>query len=88
MAKEVTHAVEFRDPIQPELGPDRQLFVLTCDDGSIYEFQKLEDAPLWNLRARGEIGEPRNHWTQRKAPLPSDVKDTLNDTLGQNKWAK
>lgn len=88
MAKQVTHAVNFTDPIQPTLGPDRRLFVLACDDGSIYEFQKMSDAPVWNLRARGSRGEARTAWTTRRAPLPSDVKDTLNDTLGEKKWAK
>mgnify|MGYP006285349999 CR=1 FL=1 len=88
MAKEVTNAVKFRDPIQPSIGPDRELFVLACDDGSIYEFQKMEDSPVWNLRARGGRSEPRSSWTTRRAPLPADVKEILNDTLGKKKWTK
>lgn len=88
MGKEVTHAVEFSDPIQPEIGPDRILFVLVCDDGSAYEFQKIEDAPQWNLRARGSLDDPRHRWTTRRAPLPTNVIDTLDDELGEKKWTK
>lgn len=88
MGKEVTHAVEFRDPRQMNLGPDRYLFVLTCDDGSIYEFQKMSDGRQWSLRARGDMKTPRRDWTQRRAPLPADVTDTLNETLGKKKWHK
>lgn len=88
MAKTVTHAVEFADPIQPELGPDRILFVVTCGDGSVYEFQQMEDAPLWNLRSRGNTDEPIHSWTTRSAPLPTDVIETLNEHLGVGKWEK
>jgi len=88
MAKQVTHAVDFTDPIQPALGPDRVLFVVTCDDGSIYEFQKMEDSPLWNLRARGARDESRDQWSSRRAPLPADVKETLDEELGEKKWAQ
>jgi hypothetical protein len=88
MAKEVTHAVEFRDSVQPDIGPDRYLLVLVCDDGSIYEFQKMEDAPIWNLRARGNRDDPRHQWTHRSAPLPNDVTSVLNDRLGEKKWQK
>lgn len=89
MGKTVTHAVNFRDPIQPDVpGPDRELFVLVCGDGSVYEFQKMEDAPLWNLRSRGAVDEPRSSWTTRRAPLPADVKETLDDELGEKKWTK
>ena len=88
MAKEVTHAVQFRDPIQSSIGPDRLLFVLACDDGSVYEFQKMEDAPMWNLRARGSLDEPRSAWTTRRAPLPTDVIETLDETFGKKKWNK
>jgi len=88
MAKQVTHAVNFSDPIQPDLGPDRVLFVLACGDGSIYEFQKLEDAPLWNLRSRGDRDKSPHEWTARRAPLPTSVIDTLDDELGEDKWSK
>jgi hypothetical protein len=88
MAKEVTHAVRFTDPIQQSIGPDRLLFVLACDDGSVYEFQKIEDAPLWNMRARGSVDEPPRTWTSRKAPLPTDVKETLNEAVGEKRWTK
>lgn len=87
MAKEVTHAVEFRDPIQPEIGPDKHLLVLACDDGSLYEFQKFEDSPLWNIRARGERGEPRVNWTDSSAKLPGDVEDQLDDITDES-WTK
>lgn len=87
MAKSVTHAVEFRDPIQPDIGPDRYLLVFACDDGSIYEFQKMEDEPVWNLRSRGERGEHRSRWNTRRSPLPSDVKETI-DELTDTKWVK
>lgn len=86
MAKEVTNAVKFRDPIQGDIGPDRYLFVLACDDGSVYEFQKLEDAPYWNLRSRGDRSEPVSSWTARRAPLPGDVKETLDEYTEQ--WQK
>lgn len=88
MAKEVTNAVQFRDPFQRRLGPDRLVFVLACDDGSVYEFQKLEDAPAWNLRRRGERSEPVSRWTDRRAPLPGDVTETLDDALGKGNWHK
>jgi hypothetical protein len=86
MGKTVTHAHEFRDPIQISAGPDRHLIVLACDDGSLYEFQKLDDAPVWNLRARGSRDEPRRDWTDRKAPLPQDVTDTLDEMAGEKGW--
>jgi hypothetical protein len=88
MAKEVTNAVKFRDPIQPVVGPDRELFVLACDDGSIYEFQKHTDSKIWNLRRRGERSNHPQDWTQRRAPLPSDVIEILDETLGEKKWTK
>jgi hypothetical protein len=87
MAKEVTHAAKFRDPIQPDIGPDRLLFVLACDDGSIYEFQKMEDAPIWNLRSRGERSKSPEQWTTRSAPLPGDVKELLDSALDTD-WRK
>ena len=88
MGKTVTHAVEFRDPVQPSIGPDRLLFVTACDDGSIYEFQRHEDSPLWSLRSRGGRDKPRSEWTRRRAPLPADVEDTLDEELGKKKWSK
>jgi len=88
MAKQVTHAVKFTDPIQPSIGPDRLLFVLACGDGSIYEFQKIEDSPLWNLRSRGDRAESPHNWTARRAPLPEDVEDTLDDEVGEKKWTQ
>lgn len=88
MAKQVTHAVNFTDPIQPSIGPDRLLFVLACDDGSIYEFQKMDDAPLWNLRSRGDRAESPHNWTARRAPLPADVEDTLDEEVGEKKWTQ
>jgi hypothetical protein len=88
MAKEVSHAVKFRDPIQPNIGTDKLLFVLVCDDGSVYEFQKMEDSPLWNLRSRGSLDESPRQWTSRRAPLPTDVTDTLNEALGEKSWNK
>lgn len=88
MAKEVTHANRFKDPIQREIGPDRELFVLICDDKSVYEFQKLEDSPIWNLRSRGDFDEDSHYWTTRSAPLPADVREKLNDELGKGKWTK
>lgn len=86
MAKQVTHAVEFRDPIQPTIGHDKYLLVLACGDGSVYEFQKIEDAPLWNLRSRGDRTEDPRSWTARHAPLPGDVEDTLDDLVGAKSW--
>jgi hypothetical protein len=88
MAKTVTNAAQFRDPHQRSLGPDRHLLVLGANDGSIYEFQKLEDAPCWTLRARGSRTKPRSQWTQSRAQLPSDVTETLNETLGEHGWQK
>jgi hypothetical protein len=88
VAKQVTHAVEFTDPIQGSIGPDRLLFVLACDDGSVYEFQRYEDSNKWNLRARGGTDEPPRTWTSRRAPLPSDVTGTLDETVGEDKWTK
>lgn len=88
MGKEVTHAVRFRDPRQPQVGPDRHLFIMVCDDGSIYEFQKMSDDRIWNLRARGSTSEARWKWTQRRAPLPGDVTETLDETFGEKKWTK
>lgn len=88
MAKQVTHAVEFRDPFQPSFGPDRSIFVVACDDGSLYEFQKMSDSRIWTMRARGDTSTPRRQWTQRRAPLPTDVTDTLDDALGENRWKK
>lgn len=88
MAKEVTHAVEFRDPIQPSVGLDRKLFVLACDDGSLYEFQKYEDAPKWTLRRRGEIGAEPHEWSQRHAPLPGDVEETMDEAVGKKSWTQ
>ena len=88
MGKTVTHAVEFRDPRQPSLGPDRHLFVLTCDDGSMYEFQKMTDDRIWSLRARGDTSTPRHDWTQRRAPLPNDVTETLDEAFGKKRWNK
>lgn len=88
MSKSVTNAVRFRDPIQPDIGPDRELFVLACNDGSVYEFQKMEDAPLWNLRSRGERSESPHYWTSRSAPLPADVKETLDEEVGKKSWNK
>ena len=88
MSKEVTHAVDFADPIQASIGPDRMLFVLACDDGSIYEFQKLEDAPKWNMRSRGSTDEDPSFWSASKAQLPKDVKETLNQLVGKKKWTK
>lgn len=88
MAKEVTHAVTFRDPVQQEIGPDRYLFVVACDDGSLYVFQRLDDHPLWNLRARGSVDEEPRHWTTRSAPLPANVEETLNEHLGEKRWTK
>lgn len=86
MAKTVTHAERFTDPIQASIGPDRLLFVLACDDGSIYEFQRHEDSPLWSMRARGS--RDSDDWTQRRAPLPTDVEETLDETVGKKKWNK
>lgn len=88
MGKEVTHAVEFRDPRQMDLGPDRHLFVMVCDDMSVYEFQKMTDDRIWSLRARGDLTEHRSGWSQRRAPLPSDVKEILNDKFGDKFWTK
>lgn len=88
MAKTVTNTVQFRDPHQRSLGPDRHLLVVGCDDGSIYEFQKLDDTPRWTLRARGSRSKPRRQWTRRRAPLPSDVTESLNETIGENNWEK
>lgn len=88
MGKSVTNAVRFRDPIQPDIGLDRELFVLTCDDGAIYEFQKIEDAPLWEFRARGEKYESPEYWETRRAPLPGDVKATLDEIVGDKSWEK
>ena len=87
MAKEVTHTVEFRDPVQPDIGPDRQLLVLACDDGSLYEFQKYPDEPKWVMRRRGERGAQAHEWTQRRARLPGDVEDTLDDVAGKGQWS-
>jgi hypothetical protein len=86
MAKQVTHAVEFRDPIQMSLGPDKYLFVVACGDGSIYEFQKMEDSKLWNLRSRGSTDESPRSWTARRAPLPGDVEETLDEMIGKDYW--
>lgn len=88
MAKTVTHAVDFTDPIQPDLGPDRLLLVLTCDDGSVYEFQKMEDSPKWNMRSRGSTDEDPQFWKTRRAPLPTDVTDTLDEMVGEKRWTK
>lgn len=88
MGKEVTHAVQFRDPIQMDVGPDKLLFVLACDDGSIYEFQKMSDGRIWSLRARGGRTNDPSEWTQRRAPLPSDVKETLDESVGEKWWTK
>lgn len=88
MGKEVTHAVKFRDPRQPTIGPDREIFLLACDDGSLYEFQKMTDDRIWTMRSRGSTKEPRHSWSQSRAPLPGDVTDTLDETLGKKLWTK
>ena len=88
MGKTVTHANQFRDPHQYSIGPDRILFVLACDDGSVYEFQKMTDGNIWTLRARGDKSTPVAKWTQRRAPLPTDVIETLDETVGKKKWTK
>ncbi len=88
MAKQVTHAAKFTDPVQATIGPNRLLFVTACDDGSIYEFQKLEDAPLWKLRSRGYRDSHPSNWNTRRAPLPADVEETLDEELGEKKWSQ
>jgi hypothetical protein len=86
MAKQVTHAVELRDPIQPDVGVDRLLYVVKCDDDSIYEFQTMEDAPLWEFRSRGELGDAIRDWSTASRRLPANVKELLNERLGRGKW--
>jgi len=85
MGKTVTHAIRFRDPVQQSFGLDRLLYVVTCDDGSIYEFQKIEDGPIWTMRERGGR---ESEFTQNHAPLPNDVEETLDENLGRLKWQK
>ena len=88
MGKSVTHSVEFRDPIQESLGPDRYLRLLRCDDGSVYVFQKFEDGPLWTLRSRGSVSELVSRWSDSKATLPNDVIETMNTAAGTKNWQK
>jgi hypothetical protein len=85
MSKTVTNAVQFLDPIQQSFGLDRLLYVVACDDGSIYEFQKIEDGPIWTMRERGSRD---GGFSQNKAPLPTGVEETLDENLGRLKWQK
>lgn len=87
MGKSITHAISFDDPRQFGLGPTRELVLIRCDDGSLYEFQKLSDDRIWSLRARGEVGCEPHEWTQRRAPLPSSVKRYMDDRFDR-KWSK
>jgi len=88
MAQEVTHAVEFRDPIQQPVGPDRLLFVVATDSGSIYEFQRFEDSSKWSLKARGDVSDETHQWSQSRARLPSDVIEVMDDVHGEDGWRK
>lgn len=88
MAQEVTHAVEFRDPIQQSFGPDRFLFVVVTDTGNVIEFQRFEDSGKWSLKRRGSISEPVHGWSQSRARLPADVIETMDDILGDDNWTK
>jgi len=88
MAKAVTNAAQFRDPFQPSYGPDRNIFVVKCDDGGVYEFQKLEDEPVWDMRSRGSVDENPRYWSQSRAKLPADVVETLNSVFGEDFWTK
>ena len=88
MAQEVTHAVEFRDPIQQSFGPDRFLFVVVTDAGSVYEFQRFEDSGKWSLKTRGSLKDPTHDWSQSRARLPADVTETMDDVHGEKGWTK
>lgn len=88
MAQEVTHAVEFRDPIQQSFGPDRRLFVVVTDTGNVIEFQRFEDSGKWSLKRRGSMKDSPHSWSQSRARLPADVIETMDDLLGEDDWTK
>lgn len=88
MAQSVTHAVESRDPIQQSFGPDRYLFVVATDAGSIYEFQRFEDSGKWSLKRRGDVSDNPHDWSQSRARLPGSVIETLDEVLGEKGWSK
>lgn len=83
MAREVESVHQFTH--DPKYRLEKELTVVRCDDGTVYEFEQATDEPKPKLAKSHQPDGSLSHTTTR-GRLPSAVKETASVLL--NGWEK
>lgn len=66
-------------------GPDKERCVVRCDDSAVYEFERFDDEPAFELVRRWT---PDGGWSTSNGILPSALKETMQSMFGDDGWVK
>lgn len=81
MARQVTNVQQFTH--EPQFRLPKEMVVVRCDDGSVYEFESPLDTPEpFRLTRRFQ---PDGSWTTSRGILPSAVESAVSSLV---EWVK
>lgn len=84
MAREIESVHEFTHKSH-KFGLPKDITVLRCDDGAVYEFIRPDGEPNHRLARRFQ---PDGELSTSSGVLPGAVKELAEDLFGENRWVK
>lgn len=78
MAREVESVHQFRH--EPKFRLSKDMTVIRCDDGTVYEFEKADGNPRWRMTHAFQPDGTMTHTGARKI-LPDAVEETVETLL-------